>query len=898
MKKSVYSMLFKKSLKDLKSNVKQFISIVFIIALAVTLFVGLQANYISLKTRVDDFYIQGNVGSYFLTYAMVDDKEEKAINDIMPFDIDTNRRFNVGAKLEGKSINIAVSDTYPTVSKAYKLFKDGYDNDNLYEEISNIPQDEEDFFILDKSVFTFLNQDPSRENFEDKYKIGDIIELSISINSYKTQILDNFDSLFSQFKDMLSSEEEYTKVTTIIKDFISNYFDNNPNILIKTPFTNYMLHPENIAADNTTTPISLMGRKTLLRCLNPVIEDAVVSLRDELIAGTVEESEAITYYLEKFGYSLLNSSNQLLIRITNERYMDDANRLLTNYFNTKEQSESALLNRMIYMTDLNNLPSNLTVANDIEQAYDLSITFPMIFLLVAVLIVITTISQLIIKERQQIGTFKALGLMKREILLHYLMTTLSISLVGILFGVFFGPWLLPLIMDIKYKILYSITATSYAIPWLVGLLTGVVILAVVSFITWFIVNKELRGTPVETMRPAVPKIKFKGKNAAKAKQTRFMSLKVALRNIKVYFTKSIMVVIGICGCTGLLVCGFGVDNTIDYGIEHDMTTFFNYDIMTTYSNYTANNNEIILNDSLYKDKFNVERCYELTILPTTYYINEGTSFSNTAYIVPQKAFEDGTFKLDFPQNTVAISKSSADNIGIKLNEVISFKILNTEFKRTVGLIYDDFSMKSIYVHAEDTVDGDAIKDLHEKYITSGYFNLLGDPTEKEIEEAVDYIKHLDIGVATCISLTQTKNKIHDLVSSVKLMTMAVKVFAILLAVVCLINLALLNFKERTREIATMKVLGFSLPEIARSLIYEVLILTVVGSCLGLCIGYPLLYLILSINQNNYVSFLYYIAPGSYILGVVLAVVTSLVVNTLLSFFINKVPMVESLKSVE
>ena len=87
---------------------------------------------------------------------MVDDKEEKAINDLMPFDIDTNRRFNLGAKLEGKSINIAISDTYPTVSKAYKLFKDGYDNDNLYEEVKNVPVDEEDFFILDKSVFTFL----------------------------------------------------------------------------------------------------------------------------------------------------------------------------------------------------------------------------------------------------------------------------------------------------------------------------------------------------------------------------------------------------------------------------------------------------------------------------------------------------------------------------------------------------------------------------------------------------------------------------------------------------------------------------------------------------------------------------------------------------------------------
>ena len=157
---------------------------------------------------------------------------------------------------------------------------------------------------------------------------------------------------------------------------------------------------------------------------------------------------------------------------------------------------------------------------------------------------------------------------------------------------------------------------------------------------------------------------------------------------------------------------------------------------------------------------------------------------------------------------------------------------------------------------------------------------------------------MDIGVATCISLTQTIEKIGYLVSSVKLMTTAIKVFAILLAVVCLINLALLNFKERTREIATMKVLGFSLPEIARSLIYEVLILTVVGSGLGLSIGYPLLYLILSINQNNYVSFLYYIAPQSYIFSVMLAVLTSFAVNTLLSFFINKVPMVESLKSVE
>ena len=290
--------------------------------------------------------------------------------------------------------------------------------------------------------------------------------------------------------------------------------------------------------------------------------------------------------------------------------------------------------------------------------------------------------------------------------------------------------------------------------------------------------------------------------------------------------------------------------------------------------------------------------FKITILPSTYYVNEGTSFSNTTYIVPQKAYEDGTFKLSFPENTVAIAKSSAEKVNVKEGDTISFKIMNSTFTRTVGLIYDDFSMKSIFMHAEDNLSGNEVMDLYSKYITSGYLNFLGNPSQEEIDHIVEEIKNMDIGVATCISLQQTKDKINDLVSSVKLMTMAIKIFAILLAVVCLINLALLNFKERTREIATMKVLGFSLPEIARSLIYEVLILTIVGSALGLCIGYPLLYLILSINQNNYVSFLYYIEPASYILGVVLAVVTSFAVNLFLSFFINKVPMVESLKSVE
>ena len=219
-------MLFKKALRDLRSNWKQFISIIFIIGLAVTLFVGLQANYLSLKNRVDDFYSKGNVASYFMTYGLVDENEEKNINDIIPFNVDTNLRMSVSAKLEGKGINIVVSDTYPTVSKAYKLLKDGTSNQNLFVEDGSLPADDEDFFILDKSVFTFINQDPSREQFENKYKIGDEIELSISISSYKDTILGNFDSIFDSFSSMLS-EEDAEKTSTVIKDYIAKYVEEN-----------------------------------------------------------------------------------------------------------------------------------------------------------------------------------------------------------------------------------------------------------------------------------------------------------------------------------------------------------------------------------------------------------------------------------------------------------------------------------------------------------------------------------------------------------------------------------------------------------------------------------------------------------------------------------------------
>ena len=154
------------------------------------------------------------------------------------------------------------------------------------------------------------------------------------------------------------------------------------------------------------------------------------------------------------------------------------------------------------------------------------------------------------------------------------------------------------------------------------------------------------------------------------------------------------------------------------------------------------------------------------------------------------------------------------------------------------------------------------------------------------------------GVSSLVSREDNAKRINSYMTSIRSMTNTIKIFAILLAIVVLINLAILNFEERSRDIATLRVLGFSRFEISRSLVYEVMILTIIGALLGLLLGYPLEYLVLSTNITPLISWIYIIYWYSFVIGFLLSVVTAFVVNIIISNRVNKVLMAESLKSVE
>lgn len=872
MSKDVLKMFFIKSLRDLKSSFKQFLSIIFIIAIAVTLFVGLQANYLSINNRVNRMYEKGNMASLWLTYSMIGEefKDEEEIKNLLEYDVNTEQRLLLPTYIGTTNVNICVNNHYPDINRASDLFTNTTDDPNVFTNVSPTTIDSTNYFIVDKRVIPFFG--------EKNLVIGDSLKLELDFTTYVSQIK----SMMLKFADKLESvgipEIFVDSIRTSINEYFASHTDFKFNIEPK--ITHFMNHPENIASSRDSASVVLMSSSIFMNTFSDEIYKIVSAMYPDISRSTFDTF--FTYFP--------SINNQLLIKCNSGRDVKKDSQTIRDYYHNKtESTESDLSAKLLYLTDISALPSNASIQNDVEQANTLSFVFPLIFLLVAVLIVITTITQLILKERTQIGTFKGLGLSNKEIIFHYEFTTLLLGLIGCAFGMVLGPCILPFLLDIKYQLLYSVTYTTYTFPALAAFITLFIILAVIGLITYLIVRKELHYSPAESMRPQAPKMKMK-KTSSKKSKISFVSLTMALRNIRVYFTKSIMVIIGVMGCTSLLVCGFGIEDTVNFGIDNDMTKYYGSDITLTY--LTADNSltETIKNDTNINSK--IKEIYGFPSMIATVSYDQSGQYNSYLLAPNSIVYDKNLLDCDFPENTVIVPKRRAEQIGLSVGDKITLEISGTKIEKEVSQIYEHFSIQYIFGHREDA-------DFSSYSDSTCYIECVDNATNDEIDEVVKYLTETYSGnISSTATNHGMREKIKNYVGSVEDMTNAIKAFAVLLAVICLLNLALLNFKERTREIATMKVLGFSSFEIAKSLVYEVLILTFIGAFFGLALGMPMLMLVLGINQNSLVSFIYYVSFATYSISATISIGTALVINSALSLSIGRVSMVESLKSVE
>ncbi len=837
-KASTGLLLFKMRLRSIKKCWAQFLSVIAIGAIAVTLFVGLLANAESFEKRVNTVYEEGNLASVWVTVNNYDEEDETKIRSFLEEGDALETRLYAPIEIGSYSSYVAVSHSLPTISKAFNVesLNDGSDGD---------------FFFLDKGM---KKVEGSSYVFS-SYSLGDEATLSMDVSSYG-----------------LSSYSSYLE--KYVKEGKKNIFSSN-EISLSIKVTGFMDNPENINKSSYNPSMALLGDKTFKNAFYKVLSE---NYNDEGIT-LIEKAFSLMLNFHSFSDEYWTEGNQYVISLKDENRAKNVKEKILDYFDG--YSSSSLL-RAASRSDM---PFYITLDNDLTQARQFTFVFPFVFFLVAFLVISTTLSQYILQERTQIGALKAIGLKRKEIYWHYSSLTLLLVGLGTLIGEIVGPILIPNILGNKYAIFYTLPALTYSFPVLYGILTAVVFLALSVIITLLVCHKEVALPPSESMRPKKPSVRLKAYQKKSKMDVYALSVKMAFRNIRLNIGKSAMVAFGVLGCTALLLCGFGIEDTVYHGIDSDIATLRNFDVTTTFM--TTRTYEDATKDLLAIEGVEeVEATYSAS---SDISIENGASTNSRVYLLKENS---RCYKISFPKDEVAISQKVSRVIGAKEGDTVTFTFMGKSLTAEVGLVYEAFATHGVMLYDDAPFLRKAgitsyVYSGAQVYVKDGY----------SADEVNTKIKDLSY-IISSETLNEWQSYISDIMSGVIAMTNAVKVFAILLALTVLYNLSLLNFVERGRDIATLKVLGFSRFEIALSLLLETMSLTLLGTILGMALGYPFLLLVLGTNIVELVEYMYFIKPVSYVFAFLLTFVVAFIVNLFFSLKSRSIKMVESLKSVE
>lgn len=837
--------LGKRLLRTFAKGYKQFLALLGIGALAMTLFIGLISNANSLASRVEQVYTSGNMADIYVTTDAYDENDLAKITELANADSSgavVEARTELTAILKGKTsycvIANSIAEEEMTVSHPIEIY-----------DLAGTTQ--QTFFLVDHALY---ESDP--EDYSGTKNVT--FNMANFLSGFSSEVLEYLQTILA-----------YS-----VREGGTNIFAES-QLSIPFTITGTMTHPENIANSSYNSSVFLLSKKMFRQGLKDVIEANYNVLASALIETYLDMASGTDYTLP----SVFPQTNQYLIKQGTDGNLEELEDEIRDYYGAKTSAD----NNLVSVTDESSNPWSVAADTDVKESLQLCYVFPMVFFLVAILVILTTISQLIVKERGDIGTLKAIGVSKGKIYAYYIALTEIILFLASVIGAIVGPILLPKILANKYDILYSLPERAFFFfPTLEAILSTIAFMAIGAFVTYLVARKELSLAPVESMRPKSITFK-KGLKTPLKVGPLSLSARMAFRNIRVNIVKSLMVIVGVLGCTALCVCGFGIDDTLQNGVDVELTKVYNSDIMLTYAYAGSFKSEVEAMDGI----ASCEEYYRNISTISSLDSEGNVDMSNTSYLY---LFDDEVqhlgFELCSSKDEVTISHKIAETFSLSVGDTIRFSYGDNTYSRTVGRIEDLFSTTGVFAYFS-TIDA-----------TPSYLMAWVDCEDgadvTQIGLNLRTLDHIQ-GAATQAS---TRSHISSVMSGISAMTIAVKVFAILLAVVVLYNLALMNYKDRTRDIATMKVLGFRRREIALSLILETMVLTIIGALLGVLCGYPFMYLVLYVNRVPLVDFLYCVQPVSYLISFAISVGVGFLVSGFLALLTNKVPMVESLKSVE
>jgi len=604
----------------------------------------------------------------------------------------------------------------------------------------------------------------------------------------------------------------------------------------------------------------------------------------------------LNYYTE-IGIHVKNAKN--LVTNSN-KYLDKINSCLSKIETIKEEHQTSKMGKVTwYIQDRTDNIGYSDIFDAIKTMSNISKVFPVIFYLVAVLISLTSMARMIEEERIEIGTLKSLGYTNLQIISKYIIYSAIACILGGILGMSVGFYLLPTIVWNLYSLIYTIPNFHLNYQLDLGLAGTLIAFLCIGGTTILVACKELKEMPSVLMRPKAPK---NGKKIFLEKISFIwnklnFSKKITTRNIFRYKKRALMTIVGIAGCTGLMVTGFGIKDSIADIPEKQFGEIFKYNLSvaitdsnktSNITSYINNNSEIDSYSEIYATTSTIKNSngsFDVSVFVP----NSNEDFKKSCNLYDYKSKE----AINLNQNGIIITDKIAEELELKVGDTV--KLIdgnNIEYNLKIIQIAENYVSHYVYMS----------KEYYEANIKNYQTNMIlinanKNITDDQLKTISEELLTLD-GTASVSVISTLVSSIEDMLGTLNYVVIILVVASALLAFVVLYNLANINIGERQREIATLKVLGFYDNEVDSYINKENIIFTVVGILLGLIFGFFLTSSVVVSVEIDKLRFIRRIKPISYVYSVLITLIFSFIVNKVIHFVLKKIDMIESLKSVE
>lgn len=560
--------------------------------------------------------------------------------------------------------------------------------------------------------------------------------------------------------------------------------------------------------------------------------------------------------------------------------------------------ESKFIKPKWYIYDRLDNTSYKELINASDNLKKIGNIFPIIFFAISVLVSLISMMRMIEEDRVENGTLKSLGYNSFHITLKYVIYSLLATTIGSSVGAIFGSYMIPNVIWNIYKKIFFIPKFIYLLKSDYNALGLWICILCICGTSVIVCIKNLREVPANLMRPKAPK---SGKKILLErinfiwKKLKF-SDKITIRNIFRYKSRVITTILGIAGCTALILAGFGLKDSIKDVIDFQFNNIIKYDkmLMTNESINQIDIEKELLNDDKVENYTNVntqnikvlfnDEQHEVTMITP----DDFKSISKSISLIDLKT---NNIIDNISDNSCIISEKTAKLLDIDVGDKISLLDNdNNKYDIKVSYIIKNYINQYLYINKN------TYNNLFNNYkINSILISLKEeDKNSKEFDK-----KYISNGYAlTIVDIDDIKSSMSDMLSSIDSIVAILIIAAASLAFVVLYNLSNINISERKREIATLKVLGFYPSEVDKYINRETVLLTILGIGIGLLFGSYLSHFIISTCEPDFIMFDRHVYTLSYFYSLFITVIFTIIVTIVTHFNLKKINMVTSLKNVE